>query len=138
VNPSLLSLAASIVVLAGAHAWLGDRIVLPRLFAVPGVWERLYLAPTPRLKLMFRLAWQLGTIGILWLGVLVSGGWWLASPHRRMLLEAPTVLMVASPTILGTFLGGLLSSKLGRPSIGLTICLWLMLALVLVIAWRSA
>ena len=138
VNPSLLTLATGIVVLAGTHAWLGHRVVLPRFFASPEVWERFHLLPTPRLKLVFRLAWQLGTIGILWFGVLASGRWRLGGPHTRMLFEAPIFLMFASPTILGTYLGGLASSKLGRPSIGLSICLWLMLALVLVIAWRSA
>lgn len=123
---------------AATHAWSGKRWLLPRVFALPRFRDSFYFDATPRIRFFVRAAWQLGTAAWLCLGILLAGAPWIDTRNLRVLIRAPMVLMVASPLILGAYLGALLKARIGTPSIGVTILLLVALILVIGTAWYAA
>ena len=136
-TPGLVT-ATILGVFAVAHAWLGERWLLPRLFALPRLPESFYFKPTSRLRFMCRVAWLLGSLAWLWLAVLMSSTWWLNLAHARELVFVPIILTFASPLIVGAYLGALLKPRLGTPNLGRAILLWAVLLLVMGGAWFAA
>lgn len=136
-NPELVGISAALVVAAIAHAWVGERYVLPHLVLMPDFQEMLGYVPSPRVRGSLRLAWQLGTFGILCQAALLIDFWWADTPSAFLRAMAPMILIQGSAMVLGAYLASLLRSKIGHPGIALSLLLWTSLALVVMAAWQE-
>ena len=137
-SASEIAWVAALALVAAAHFWLGERWLLPSLFASAQFPKSFFFDATPAMRRFLRIAWNLGAVAWLWFAVLVAFRGWLDSRHAQGLVMAPMVFMLAPPVILGAYFATLLKAKIGTPSLGVTILLWVALLLVISAAWHAA